>query len=72
MQLENHLVQTMVNNANVTGSSFTIKSGIYFAKGRFVEVSDENILLDPFGTTPSYRIGLFINEQIVNADMNPV
>jgi hypothetical protein len=63
--------QTMVNNANVTGSSFTIKNGIYFAKGRFVEVNEENILLDPFGTTPSYRIGLFINESIINADMNP-
>jgi hypothetical protein len=62
---------TMVTNANVTGSSFTIKSGIYFAKGRFVEVSDQNILLDPFGTTPNYRIGLFINESIINADMNP-
>ena len=38
--------QTLVNNANISGSSFTIKSGIYFAKGRFVEVSDENIILD--------------------------
>jgi len=62
---------TMVNNANITGSAFTVKSGIYFAKGRFVEVSDQNILLDPFGTNPSYRIGLFINESIINADMDP-
>ena len=62
---------TLVNNANITGSAFTIKSGVYFAKGRFVEVSDQNILLDPFGITPNYRIGLFINESIINADMNP-
>ena len=62
---------TLVTNANITGSAFTIKSGIYFAKGRFVEVSDQNILLDPFGITPNYRIGLFINESIINADMNP-
>ena len=61
---------TLVNNANITGSAFTLKGGVYFAKGTFVEVSDENILLDPFGTTPSYRIGLYINEQIVNADMD--
>ena len=52
---------TLVSGANITGSAFSIKSGIYFAKGRFVEVRDENILLDPFGTTPNYRIGLFIN-----------
>ena len=62
---------TLVSGANITGSAFSIKSGIYFAKGRFVEVRDENILLDPFGTTPNYRIGLFINESIINADMNP-
>ena len=29
------------------------------------------VILDPFGTTPNYRIGLFINESIINADMNP-
>ena len=62
---------TLVSGANITGSAFSIKSGIYFAKGRFVEVRDENILLDPFGNTPNYRIGLFINESIINADMNP-
>ena len=62
---------TLITGANITGSAFTIKSGIYFAKGRFVEVSDQNILLDPFSTTPNYRIGLFINESIINADMNP-
>ena len=62
---------TLVSGANVVGSSFTIKSGIYFAKGRFVEVKDENILLDPLGTTPSYRIGLYLNEEIINADMDP-
>jgi len=62
---------TLVSGANIVGSSFSIKSGIYFAKGRFVEVRDENILLDPMGTTPSYRIGLFIKEEIVNADMDP-
>jgi len=62
---------TLVTGANIIGSSFTIKNGVYFAKGRFVQVNDENILLDSFGTNPSYRIGLFINESIINADMNP-
>jgi len=62
---------TLVTGANIIGSSFTIKSGIYFAKGRFVEVADQNIILDGVSNTPNYRIGLFINESIINADMNP-
>ena len=62
---------TLVTGANISGSSFTIKNGIYFAKGRFVEVRDENIILDGVGNTPNYRIGLFVNEQIINSDIDP-
>ena len=62
---------TLVTGSNISGSSFTIKNGIYFAKGRFVEVRDENIILDGVGNTPNYRIGLFVNEQIINSDIDP-
>ena len=50
---------------------FTISEGVYFARGQFVNVSNETIILDQFQTTPDYRVGLFINEEIINADMNP-
>ena len=62
---------TLVTNANSVGSAFSIADGIYFAKGNFVEVKRAYILLDQYSNTPSYRIGLFINEEIINADMDP-
>ncbi len=65
------LANTLVSGAASIGSGFTIKRGIYFAKGRFVQVNEANILLDAFGTTPNYRIGLQIDERIITADMDP-
>ena len=62
---------TLVSNASSVGSSYSIKNGIYFAKGQFLEVKDETILLDQYSNTPNYRIGLQINEQIINADTDP-
>ena len=62
---------TLSVNASSVGSSFSIANGVYFAKGQFIEVSDQTILLEQFSTTPSYRIGLLINEQIINSDADP-
>ena len=53
-----------------TGSAFSIQNGIYFAKGSFIIVNDETILLDQYDSTPSYRIGLQLNESIVNSDID--
>ena len=62
---------TLVQNTTSLGSAFSIRNGVYFAKGQFLEVQDETILLDQYSNTPNYRIGLFISEKIINADMNP-
>ena len=62
---------TGVTGANSIASSFSISNGIYFARGNFVTVQDETILLDQYSNTPSYRIGLFLNEEIINADIDP-
>ena len=62
---------TGVTGANSIGSSFSISNGVYFARGNFVTVQDETILLDQYSNTPSYRIGLFLNEQIINSDIDP-
>ncbi len=64
------LASTLTNAAAATGSSFQIENGVYFIRGNFVNVARENLLLDQYGTTPSYRIGLFVNEEIVNADLD--
>lgn len=54
-------------NATFTGSSAAITSGVYFTKGYFVTVDPQEIILDQFGVTPSYKIGLQVLENIVSA-----
>ena len=53
-----------------TGSSFQIENGIYFIRGNFVNVNKETLILDQYTNTPSYRIGLFVNEEIVTSDLD--
>jgi hypothetical protein len=57
-------------NATSIGSAFSISNGIYFAKGTFINVNDETILLEQYNNKPSYRIGLLISEEIINSDID--
>ena len=61
---------TLSNDAAQTGSSFQIQNGVYFIRGNFVNVDRETLILDQYGTTPSYRIGLFVSEEIITADLD--
>ena len=61
---------TLSNSAAITGSSFQIQEGVYFVHGQFVGVQQETLILDQYGTIPNYRVGLFVNEQIINADID--
>ena len=61
---------TISNEASQTGSSFQIQNGVYFIRGNFVNVDTETLILDQYGTTPSYRIGLFVSEEIITADLD--
>lgn len=56
----------------VTGAAFgdastiSIDEGVCFVSGFFVRVRPQTIVLDPLSSTPSYRIGLTIDEQILD------
>lgn len=54
-------------NATSVGSAVSIADGVYFIRGYFVNVSSQNIILDYYTNTPSYRVGLKIVESLVNA-----
>ena len=54
-------------NSTAIGSSVSIGEGIFFIRGIFVKVSEQTIILDYYTNTPSYRIGLKIEESIVDA-----
>ena len=61
-------VATLINlDASTTGCSCGISPGVYFIRGAFVDVQEDKIVLDPYTNSPSYRIGLTINEEIVGA-----
>jgi hypothetical protein len=61
---------TSNDGAAVTGSSFQIQEGVYFVHGQFVGVAQETLILDQYETNPNYRVGLFVDEQIINADID--
>ena len=61
---------TTADSASSIGSAFSIVNGVYFIRGQFVTVDDETLILDQYTNTPSYRIGLYINEQIITADQD--
>ena len=61
---------TLANNASQVGSSFTISEGVYFIRGQFVNVNTETLILDQYNNAPSYRVGLFISEDIINSDID--
>jgi len=61
---------TISNNASSVGSAFSISNGIYFIRGQFVNVETETLILDQYTNRPSYRVGLFVNEEIINSDLD--
>ena len=50
------------------GSLATINQGVYYVNGNFCLVDTQTIILDKYTTTPSYRIGLYVNEQIITPE----
>ena len=53
--------------ATAVGSAAFISKGVYFVRGFFANVSDQTIILDDYTNIPSYRVGLKVEELIVNA-----
>jgi hypothetical protein len=47
------------------GSVVQINPGIFYVDGFFVSVADQTIVLDPYSTTPSYKIGLETQDTII-------
>ena len=54
-----------VVSTTATGSAATVKQGVYYINGFFVQCNDETLILDKYTNTPSYRIGFTITESFV-------
>ena len=62
------LAQLLNSDALSTGSTASVGAGVFFARGYFVNVAEQTIILDQYGTNPSYKVGLKVEERIVTAD----
>ena len=61
-------IATLVEqNACNIGCAVSIADGVFFIRGHFVNVSADKIVLDPYSNVPNYRVGLFIQEEIIQA-----
>ena len=58
---------TIVSESLATGSAIKIEQGVYFIRGFFVDVFSQTLILDQYTNTPTYRIGLSIDESIAVA-----
>jgi len=65
---ENSPFATVVaENATGNASIAAINDGIYFIRGHFVKVLKQTIIIDQYSITPSARIGLLIEEDLINS-----
>ena len=55
------------SGATAIGSAFTVTKGVFFARGAFVDVQQETIILDQYDNKPSYRVGFLVKEEIITA-----
>ena len=67
----NPFATCIASNATSTGCAAAIQEGVYFIRGFFVKVLSQTIILDQYDATPNYRVGLFIDENIVTAYDDP-
>jgi len=54
-----------VVNTTATGSAASVKEGVYYINGYHVKVSDQDLILDKYTNTPSYRVGLTVAESFI-------
>jgi len=65
------ICNTISENSASEGSGVSVASGVYFVRGVFARVSEQTIILDQYSTTPSYKVGFDVIEDIVNYDEDP-
>jgi len=61
---------TTHTTASQLGSAVTTTGGVYFIRGTFVQLEDQTIVLSDNSTTPSARIGITLNEELVTPEVD--
>ena len=63
-------VITFATTATGIGSAASIERGVYYINGNYVLCDAQTLLLDKYTNTPSYRVGLTIDEQTITPEDN--
>ena len=63
----NPFATTISTNASSIGSAVSVSKGVYFTRGHFVNVTDQTVITEQYNNKPSYRVGLFVEENIISA-----
>jgi len=61
------LLSPIDRKATSVASAAKIEDGIYFVRGYFVNIAKDSILLNQYNNTPSCRVGLLIEENIIDS-----
>ena len=62
------VLATAVVNSTATGSAANISAGVYYINGFHVSVLEQTLILDKYTNTPSYRIGLTVEESFITSN----
>jgi hypothetical protein len=63
--------QAYTSDATGKGSTAKIQRGVYYVNGFFVLVPEQTIVLDKYSSTPTYRIGLNVSEEVITPEADP-
>jgi hypothetical protein len=63
-----YTVQAVSDDAVGIGSIASVERGVYYVNGHFVLVDTQSIVLDKYSGTPTYRIGLNVDEILITPE----
>ena len=56
-----------LNGSSTKSILAKVTAGVYYARGLFIETEDQEIVVEQYSNTSSYKIGFTIKEEIINA-----
>lgn len=59
------IARTISENPNRIGSIFSVRDGIYYIRGYFVNVKGQVIPISQYSTTPTCKVGFYVKEKII-------
>ena len=59
---------TIATSPTGNGSIVFVSNGVIYSRGKFVKAEEQNLVLEKYSTTPSYKVGFRLRETTVDSD----